>query len=57
MSITQYTVRIANYLDGSGNEYAWTTSTGARRNLGTSPMITGAQLGILDPIASSGGMM
>ena len=57
MSITQYTVRIANYLDGSGNEYAWTTSTGARRNLGTSPMITGAQLGILDPIASSGGMV
>ena len=57
MTITQYTVRIANYLDGSGNEYAWTTSTGARRNLGTSPMITGAQLGILDPIASSGGMV
>jgi hypothetical protein len=57
MSITQYTVRIANYLDGSGGEYAWTTSTGARRNLGTSPMITGAQLGILDPIASSGGMV
>ena len=57
MSITQYTVRIANYIDGSGNEYAWTTSTGTRRNLGSSPMIAGAQLGILDPIASSGGMV
>jgi hypothetical protein len=57
MSITQYTVRIANYIDGSGNEYAWTTSTGTRRNLGTAPMISGAQLGILDPIASSGGMV
>ena len=57
MSITQYTVRIANYIDGSGNEYAWTTSTGTRRNLGTSPTIAGAQLGILDPIASSGGMI
>ena len=57
MSITQYTVRIANYIDGSGNEYAWTTSTGTRRNLGTSPTIAGAQLGILDPIASSGGMV
>ena len=57
MSITQYTVRVANYIDGSGNEYAWTTSTGTRRNLGTSPMISGAQLGILDPIASSGGMV
>ena len=57
MSITQYTVRIANYIDGSGNEYAWTTSTGTRRNLGSSPTIAGAQLGILDPIASSGGMV
>lgn len=57
MSITQYTVRIANYIDGSGNEYAWTTSTGTRRNLGSSPVIAGAQLGILDPIASSGGMV
>jgi hypothetical protein len=57
MSITQYTVRVANYIDGSGNEYAWTTSTGTRRNLGSSPMIAGAQLGILDPIASSGGMV
>jgi hypothetical protein len=57
MSITQYTVRIANYIDGSGNEYAWTTSTGTRRNLGSSPMIAGAQLGILEPIASSGGMV
>ena len=57
MSITQYTVRIANYIDGSGAEYAWTTSTGTRRNLGTSPTIAGAQLGILDPIASSGGMV
>ena len=57
MSITQYTVRIANYIDGSGNEYAWTTSTGTHRNLGTSPTIAGAQLGILDPIASSGGMV
>lgn len=57
MSITQYTVRIANYIDGSGNEYAWTTSTGTRRNLSTSPTIAGAQLGILDPIASSGGMV
>lgn len=57
MSITQYTVRVANYIDGSGNEYAWTTSTGTRRNLGSSPMIAGAQLGILEPIASSGGMV
>lgn len=57
MTTTQYTVRIANYLDGSGNEYAWTTSTGTRPNLGTSPVITGAQLGMLDPIASSGGMV
>ena len=54
---TQYIIRIANYLDGSGNELEFTTSTGTRAYLATSPTITGATMATLDPIASSGGMV
>jgi hypothetical protein len=54
---TQYIIRIANYLDGSGNELEFTTSTGVRPYLATSPTIAGATMAALDPIAASGGMV
>jgi hypothetical protein len=54
---TQYIIRIANYLDGSGNELEFTTSTGTRPYLATSPTIAGATMAALDPIAASGGMV
>lgn len=62
MSRIGYIIRVANLLDTSGNEILWTTrlptplpSGTVRQVLDRAPLLNGASLALLDPVASSGG--